>query len=66
MEISFWQWLCILILVILCMRSIPTGIENFYRFKAKGIARGLHEALRTITKQEKEKTNGSEEKKKSV
>jgi len=66
MEISFWQWLLILILVIICMRIIPTGIESFYRFKAKGIVQGLHEALKIITNQEKEKTNGSKEKKKSV
>ena len=65
MELSFWQWLCILILILICMQVIPVGIAGYYRNKAKGLAQGLHDALKIITKQEKEKHNG-EEKKKSV
>ena len=65
MELSFFQWLCILILVILGMRIIPAGITGYYRNKAKGLAQGLHDALKIIMKQEKEKSDG-EEKKKSV
>jgi len=65
MELSFLQWLCILILVILGMCIIPAGIAGYYRNKAKGLAQGFHDALQQITKQEKEKHNG-EEKKKSV
>ena len=55
MHLSFWDVLLTCLFILFYILVIPSVIQGYHKNKARGLAQGMYEALKIITKQEKEK-----------